>query len=105
MTVAARRKRDRLQSLDADKRVWWGQNGPRNTGLSAVLFTKRLSPWSVELRRALLIRSPWAARPLAAVPLQVDELNPVEGKFVKSEGISLGAVVGLHKGWPEEPVA
>ncbi|MBP7482062.1 MAG: hypothetical protein KA788_05950 [Lacunisphaera sp.] len=97
-------RRETKESRNPDG-VWWGQNGPRNTGLSAVLFTKRLSPWSVELRRALLIRSPWAARPLAAVPLQVDELNPVEGKFVKSEGISLGAVVGLHKGWPEEPVA
>lgn len=83
--------------------VWWGKNGPRNTGLSAVLFTKRLSPWSVELRRTLLIRSPWAARPLAAVPLQVDELNPVEGKFVKTDGSALGAIFGLHHGWPEDP--
>ena len=84
--------------------VRWGKNGPRNTGLSAVLFTKQFSPWSVELRRALLIRSPWAARPLAAAPLQVDELNPVDGKFERTEGSALGAIFGLHGGWPKDPV-
>ena len=83
--------------------VWRGKNGPRNTGLSAVLSTERLSPWSVDLRRARLIRNPWAARPLAAAPLKVDELNPVEGKFVKSEGSAFGVTFGLHKGWPEDP--
>lgn len=83
--------------------VWRGKNGPRNTGLSAVLSTERLSPWSVGLRRARLIRNPWAARPLAAVPLKVDEVNPVDGKFVKLDGSALGAIFGVHDGWPEDP--
>lgn len=103
--VIVRRFEDgRVEHRDSRNRdgVWWGKAGPRNGGLSALLFTKRLSPWSVELRRAQLIRSPWAARPLATVPLQVDELNPVDGKFVKTEGSALGAIFGLHGGWPEE---
>lgn len=85
--------------------VWLGRHGPRNTRLSAVLFTKRFSPWSVELRRALLVRSPWADKPLAAAPLRVDELNPVDGRFVKSEGSALGTIFSLHEGWPEDPLA
>ena len=83
--------------------VWRGKNGPRNIRLSAVLSTERLSPWSVELRRVRLIRNPWAAKPLAAVPLQVDEVNPIEGKFVKSQGKALGTLLGLHSGWPGDP--
>jgi len=83
--------------------VWRGKDGPRKVGLSAVLSTERLSPWSIGLRRARLFRNPWAARPLAATPLGVDEINPVEGKFVKSEGSAFASIFGLHPGWPEDP--
>lgn len=85
--------------------VWWGKDGPRNTGLSAVLSTERVSPWTIELRRARLIRSPWSTNPLPAIPLQVDERNPDGGKLVKVKGKSLGGIFGLHDGWPEDPQA
>jgi len=83
--------------------VWWGKDGPRNTGLSAVLSTERLSPWSLAQRRARIIYNPWATQPISDIPLNVDALRPSEGRFVKSEGVRIGALLGLHEDWPEEP--
>jgi hypothetical protein len=66
--------------------VWWGDRGPRKNGLSAILSTERLYPWSVGQRRACLVRNPWATNPLPAVSFDVDERNPVEGRLTKVEG-------------------
>lgn len=87
-------------SRDSDG-VWRGVDGPRKKGLSAVLSTERLRPWSVSQRRARLIRNPWATHPLPQAHLCVDELNPVEGSLVKTEGRSLSELFDLLPGWPE----
>lgn len=82
--------------------VWQGRRGPRKQGLSAVLSTERFYPWSVGQRRARLVRNPWATNPLPALPLSVDERNPVEGRLAKVEGRSFTELFGLPPGWPED---
>lgn len=85
-----------------DDGVWQGEKGPRKKGLSAILSTERLMPWSVGQRRARLIRNPWAIRPLPPIPLGVDELNPIEGRLSKTEGKSFAELFKLPANWPED---
>lgn len=82
--------------------VWFGGRGARKLGLSAVISTERLHPWSVGQRRARLVRHPFAARPLPAVPLSIDEWNPQDGSLRKTAGASFAELLGLPPGWPEE---
>ncbi|WP_419256045.1 hypothetical protein ACN2C6_19235 (plasmid) [Caulobacter sp. ErkDOM-YI] len=82
--------------------VWQGEKGPRKKGLSAILSTERLMPWSVGQRRARLIRNPWATHPLPPLPLGVDELNPIDGKLDKTNGQSFAELFNLPPSWPED---
>lgn len=82
--------------------VWRNGRGPRKSGLSAILSTERLYPWSVGQRRARLIRNPWATNPLPAVPLGIDERNPVNGQLTKVLGQSFADLFGLPLSWPED---
>ncbi|MBW0149738.1 MAG: hypothetical protein KXJ53_00870 [Phenylobacterium sp.] len=82
--------------------VWQGANGPRKKGLSAILSTERLAPWSVGQRRARLIRNPWATRPLPPIPLGIDELNPIDGRLEKTEGQPFRELFNLPASWPED---
>lgn len=82
--------------------VWVGRRGLRKKGLSAVLSTERLLPWSLGQRRMRIIRNPWADQPLPPVPLGVDELNPDGDQLVRVEGKPLAEILRLPAGWPED---
>lgn len=102
--VVVRRFEDgRIEHQDnrEDNGVWRGPDGPRKQGLTAVLSTERLYPWSVAQRRGRLIRNPWATNPLPAIALGLDELNPERDRLVKTAGSSLAELFGLPEGWPE----
>ncbi len=72
----------------------------RKRGVSAVLAFDHLSSWRPWGRGARLIRNPWANRSLPDIPLSVDQLNPVNGEFVKVEGEFDASTFGLASGWP-----
>jgi hypothetical protein len=88
--------------------VWRSRGGPRKTGLSAIISTERLSPWSLAQCRARLIRNPWAARPLGDLRLGIDELRFGEAlPRTRHAGQPIGPLLGLSSQWPlsdDEPV-
>lgn len=73
----------------------------RKRGVSAILSFDRLDAWRPWGRGARLIRNPWATHPLPDLPLPVDQLNPVDGEFVRVEGQGAPAMFGLGENWPE----
>jgi hypothetical protein len=82
--------------------IWHGRKGPRKTELSAVLAMERIDPWNFAPRRAQLIRNPWGKLEFPHVSLGTDELNPTESVFKRSEGMTLGSILGLPTNWPED---
>jgi hypothetical protein len=81
--------------------IWVGPRGPRRKGLSAVLSTEQIDPWNFASRHGRLIRNPWAVAKLAPISLGVDEFDPIDGGFRKTEGLPMWRIFGLPQGWPE----
>lgn len=80
--------------------VWYGPHGPRKTGVSAVLSTERLTPWSLSQRRARLFLNPWAARPLNP-PLAIDVRRAENNRMSQVRGRSPREILGVAEHWPE----
>ncbi len=74
---------------------------PRKRGVSAILSFDHVSAWRPWGRGARIVRNPWANRPLPDIPLPVDQLNPVDGEFVKIPNDAGPVMFGLHRDWPE----
>lgn len=72
----------------------------RKRGVSAVLAFDHLNAWRPWGRGARIVRNPWANRPLPDIPLPIDQLNPGDGEFVKTEGRFDAATFGLDADWP-----
>lgn len=81
--------------------VWYGPRGARNTRVSAVLSTERLSPWDLARRSARLFHNPWARRPLPQLPLGVEIRQLIEGRWQVEAGSSFQELFGLPEDWPE----
>lgn len=81
--------------------IWWGPSGPRKQGLGAVFSTEQVDPWNFAARKGRLIRNPWAAMPLPAFELGVDEYWPEDGHFQITDGAKFWTLLGLPEGWPE----
>jgi len=75
----------------------------RKRGVSAILSFDYVSAWRPWGRGARIVRNPWANRPLPDIPLPVDQLNPVDGEFVKVPNDAGAAMFGLDGDWPPEP--
>jgi hypothetical protein len=69
-------------------------------GISAVLSFEQVGPWSFAAQRGRLIRNPWAAAPVGTFELGVDDYQPGEEAYRIERGRTLGAVIGLLRGWP-----
>jgi len=96
---------DGRQSFEDGRRpdgVWVGRRGPRNQGLSAVLSTEGIDPWNFASHRARVVRNPWAIKEFPRIAFGIDEFNPVDGIFQRTDGSQFGAVFGLPESWPEE---
>jgi hypothetical protein len=81
--------------------AWRGPGGPVYTRVSAVLSTERLSAWDLTQRSIRLILNPWAARPLADIPLRIAVHRVADGRLTVEPGETLAALLGLPAGWPE----
>lgn len=85
--------------------VWHHGAGPTYTRVSAVLFTKSLSPWSIATCRPLLVKNPWARYPLPTLGIELDSINAEGDKLVRTSGQTLGNLFGLPNGWPGDGAA
>jgi hypothetical protein len=81
--------------------AWYGAGGPTYTRVSAVISTERVDPWHVGLRRARLIRNPWAARPEAFNCLTIDRREVTNQVLVETRGAALSELLELPENWPE----
>lgn len=79
--------------------VWYGPHGPRKTGVSAVLSTEKLTPWSLGQRRARLFLNPWAARPLNP-PIGIDIRRVENNRLINVQGRSPREILGIAENWP-----
>lgn len=73
----------------------------RKRGVSAILAFDHVSAWRPWGRGARLVRNPWANRSLPDISLPVDQLNPVDGEFVKLSNDAGPAIFGLDAHWPK----
>lgn len=80
--------------------VWYGPHGPRKTGVSAVLSTEGLTPWSLGQRPTRLLLNPWAKHPLTP-PIPIDVRQVEKDHLMSKPGKSLRDVLGLPEDWPE----
>lgn len=90
----------RTQEVRKPDGIWFGPQGPRRKGLSAVLLTEQIDPWNFAARRARLIRNPWSTAPLPPLSLGVDEFHLVDHAFRRTDGAIMGRIFGLPDGWP-----
>lgn len=81
--------------------VWLGPRGPRKKDLSAVLSTESIDAWNFASRRARLVRNPWATNALPRVAFRIDEFNPVDGAFRRTDGSKMATIFRLPESWPE----
>ncbi len=81
--------------------AWHDARGPIHTRCSAILFTNRLSPWSLGQRSAHLILNPWARNPIDLPASGFDVRRIVENRLVLERGRSLQELLGIAPGWPE----
>jgi hypothetical protein len=82
---------------------WFGNPAaPRRMNVSAVLVFPRAEPWHLAETRGqpLLVRNPWATRPLPAGILPTNEfvMDECEGRVI--EGRSMSQILGLPEPWP-----
>jgi hypothetical protein len=89
------------QELRNPDGAWRGPIGPVFTRSSAVLFVKRLTPWTVAQRLAHLIVNPWARYPIGDIPLGVEVREVTNGLLQTRTGHSLREIFDLVEGWPE----
>jgi hypothetical protein len=88
----------REQTTRTEDGAW---TSTRNTRVSAIFSTERLSPWSLGHVRSRLIYNPWARRELTIAPLAVEQWRPQRGKLVRSAGSNIAGILALPEGWPE----
>ncbi len=81
--------------------VWLGQKDPKNTRVSAILSTERLTPWSVGQRRMRLIINPWATHPLGPTFFPCDIVDFEKDNSGVVEKAPLREIFELPEGWPE----
>jgi hypothetical protein len=79
--------------------VWYGPHGARKRGVSAVLSTERLTPWSLSQRRARFFLNPWALRAFTPA-IGIDVRRVEDNRLVKEPGRSVRENLGLAEDWP-----
>jgi hypothetical protein len=107
-SVIVRKYQDgRIEYIDSrtPNGVWFDHERPRRTGLSAVVATSGLMPWSLGSQRASLILNPWAARPLDSHVFQTDKYVPADNVLNYSAGLGLNQIYGLSAEWPKDQSA
>lgn len=79
--------------------VWYGPHGARKRGVSAVLSTETLTPWSLGQRRARFFINPWANRAFRPA-IGIDVCRVQDERMIKEQGRAWYEVLGLPADWP-----
>lgn len=82
--------------------IWISKSGPINTRVSAVLFTKRLTPWNIPRAKIRLYHNPWAKKPYSSVLNCLPQMVPQNDELKLIDGENLGKIFGFSFNWPED---
>lgn len=91
-----------IQRMRKPDGAWFGPQGPRNTGVSAVLLVEDLKPWAVAWREPCLYLNPFARRQCSGRILELTRAEMADGCLVHHEGIKPRGLFGLPSDWPGE---
>jgi len=85
--------------------VWWGPHGPQNRGVSAVLITVNLTPWTMARVTPVVWHNPWANSALLQDiwPLCQRVVDLRENQLLKRSGESIPKLLGIDTFWPRNP--
>jgi hypothetical protein len=88
----------------ADNGLWIGLHGPKYKRVSAVLFFRQLTPWSLASCDIELWHNPWADKPFEIVWLPVAQRVPnrLTGEMQKIVVKSTAELFDLEAEWPGE---
>jgi hypothetical protein len=81
--------------------IWVGKDRPQHTSMSAVLFVKGLTAWSLATPTPILYFNPWARYPLSGPIETLSVCRPYQGKLKFSDGIHPRTLFDLPSNWPE----
>lgn len=80
--------------------IWTSKSGPINTRVSAILFTKNLTPWNIAKAKACLYHNPWAKKPYFSVLKCLPEMILQNDMLKLIDGESLGNIFDFPPDWP-----
>jgi len=81
--------------------LWLCEDGPQNTRVSAVMFTRHLTPANLMLKAdARLYLNPWASRPYFGELGRLDTVVLAENSISVRPGRALREVLKLDLSWP-----
>lgn len=85
---------------------YWGTpDAPKHRGVSGVLLLPKPHLWNLREKRwqPVLVRNPWAERPLPDDLLPLPGFKHVkEGQYAATDGTALADILDLPKPWPPE---
>ena len=79
--------------------AWYGPRGPKNTRVSAVIFT-RLFPWNLSKATVTLYHNPWAQYEYIGPLTELPQVKLVDDKLESIRGNSFGSIFSLSDDWP-----
>jgi len=95
---------DRLQDAPEFRRVpngaWFGPEGPRYKGVSAVMMFSDIHPWTLGVRGVTIYLNPWARYPISGPLLALDHAGTQDGRLHRTTGKKPFEILGLPEGWP-----
>ena len=80
--------------------LWTSISGPRYTRVSAVLFARRLLPWSIRQADLTLYQNPWAQRPYACALTELSRFEADGDRLVRRAGRAASDILGVPEDWP-----
>jgi hypothetical protein len=90
----------RFEMRRARDGVWTEGGGPRNTGVSAVLMCRSVTPWTARRASLTLYLNPWATRTVSGSICGFHSARLSNGTLKFESGTDPSTVLGLPQGWP-----
>ena len=79
--------------------AWYGPKGPKNTRVSAVIFT-RVFPWNLPKATVTLYHNPWGQYEYVGPLTELPQVKLVDDKLETISGNSFGSIFSLSDDWP-----
>ncbi|MCG8349170.1 MAG: hypothetical protein MI924_15485 [Chloroflexales bacterium] len=82
--------------------AWIGEMGVKYTRISALLFSRQITPWNLVNVNLRLYHNPWAKRSGRKLLGELPQAIPENGEMKLSPDVDLGKLLKLPKSWPQD---